>query len=246
MQTTVLQNLEVRCRKFTEQLQDMATELDEMRQQFQKQRFSVIVPSTSANEGLRERSVSEQTEAPSEDESVIGQLMVLPAKRKPIVRSLTEVRPDAYIFDNGQHIEYRYAEDDDTCDREQLDSISLSGMFIISDGIVYHYKKFVVGSRQHLEFVRQRTKSTESKTSNDSDDVSADDVAGLSLDILRNRALQRRRDSTGTTRRGSESGGNGKQHMHINLIELNYGFLICKNKLTCTLILIKINSLLSD
>ncbi|XP_023311043.1 transient receptor potential cation channel trpm isoform X3 [Anoplophora glabripennis] len=209
MQTTVLQNLEVRCRKFTEQLQDMATELDEMRQQFQKQRFGVIVPSTSATEGLRERSISEQTEAPSEEESVIGQLMVLPAKRKPIVRSLTEVRPDAYIFDNGQHIEYRFDEDDDTCEREHLDSISLSG------------------SRQHLEFVRQRTKSTDSKTSNDSDDVTADDVAGLSLDILRNRALQRRRDSTGTTRRGSESGGNGgrkRNHSDMSNPEIAINF----------------------
>lgn len=128
MQTTVLQNLEVRCRKFTEQLQDMATELDEMRQQFQKQRFGVVVPSTSVNERLQERSVSEQTEPPSEEESVIGQLLVMPTKRKPIVRSLTEVRPDAYIFDNGQHIEYRYEDDDEKCEREHLDSISISGM----------------------------------------------------------------------------------------------------------------------
>lgn len=70
---------------------------------------------------------------------------------------------------------------------------------------------FVSGSRQQLHFRRQRTKSTESKTSNESegasDDVlSADDVAGLSIDILKSRALQKRRDSSGTTRRGSESG----------------------------------------
>lgn len=78
-----------------------------------------------------------------------------------------------------------------------------------------------------MDFVRQRTKSTESKTSNDSDDVSVDDVAGLSLDILRNRAKQRRRDSTGTTRRGSESGGNGK-HMYIYSIKHNHESLTCK------------------
>lgn len=87
--------------------------------------------------------------------------------------------------------------------------------------------KSVVGSRQHLDFVRQRTKSTESKTSNDSDDVSVDDVAGLSLDILRNRAKQRRRDSTGTTRRGSESGGNGK-HENFSFFLHNYESLTCK------------------
>lgn len=69
------------------------------------------------------------------------------------------------------------------------------------------------GSRQQLNFKRQRTKSTESKTSNDSEGVSddvlsADDVAGLSIDILKSRAMQKRRDSsgTGTARRGSESG----------------------------------------
>lgn len=70
---------------------------------------------------------------------------------------------------------------------------------------------FRLGSRQQLHFRRQRTKSTESKTSNESegasDDVlSADDVAGLSIDILKSRAMQKRRDSSGTTRRGSESG----------------------------------------
>lgn len=120
MQTTVLQNLEVRCRKFTEQLQDMATELDDMRQHFQKHNLAAL-------EGLRQRTVSEQTEAPSEDDSVVGQLTAQPNRKRPIIRSLTEVRPDAYIFDNGQHIEYRYEEDEDGCDREHLDSVSISG-----------------------------------------------------------------------------------------------------------------------
>lgn len=44
-------------------------------------------------------------------------------RKRTIVRSLTEVRPDAYIFDNGQHIEYRYDEEEEDLD----DAISVSG-----------------------------------------------------------------------------------------------------------------------
>lgn len=80
--------------------------------------------------------MSEKSEVFSEDESsVIGQLLAAsqpPAKRKTIVRSLTEVRPDAYIFDNGQHIEYRYSEEEGNTaqdKKEQLDNISVAGMF---------------------------------------------------------------------------------------------------------------------
>ncbi|ERL88775.1 hypothetical protein D910_06157, partial [Dendroctonus ponderosae] len=197
VQTTVLQNLEVRCRKFTDQLTDITNEFDMLKQLVNRPpSFNVIAsqPALVAQDS-RERSVSEKSDVFSEDESsVIGQLLakVQPIKRKTIVRSLTEVRPDAYIFDNGQHIEYRFAEDEDQQGRhEQLDNIS------------------VAGSRSKLNLLRQRTKSTESKTSLDSDrnslEISADDIAALSLDILRARATQKRRDSD-SVRRGSESG----------------------------------------
>ncbi|KAL1512762.1 hypothetical protein ABEB36_002294 [Hypothenemus hampei] len=197
MQTTVLQNLEVRCRKFTEQLTDITNEFDILRQGLQRQTsVNLITPQpTLITQDSRERSVSEKSEVFSEDESsVIGQLLAAaqPGKKKTIVRSLTEVRPDAYIFDNGQHIEYRYSEDfDEEEKKEQLDNIS------------------VAGSRSRLNLARQRTKSTESRNSLESDrnsmDISADDVAALSLDILRTRAAQKRRDSD-SARRGSESG----------------------------------------
>lgn len=206
----MLQNLELRCRRFSDQLQDITNELDALRQLIVQQKLGAIGAS-SMSEGLKERTISEQTEM-SEEESVIGQLVVQPVRKKAIVRSLTEVRPDAYIFDNGQHIEYRYEEKEEERELEHLDSISIAGTILSAEAYSFFQSlPFVIGSRQQLNFKRQRTKSTESKTSNDSegasDDVlSADDVAGLSIDILKSRAMQKRRDSASTTRRGSESG----------------------------------------
>lgn len=129
VQTTVLQNLELRCRRFSDQLQDLTNELDALRQVIIQQKVpSGMMGASSMSEGLKERTISEQTEI-SEEESVIGQLVVQPIRKKTIVRSLTEVRPDAYIFDNGQHIEYRYEEkDEEGRELEQLDSISLAGI----------------------------------------------------------------------------------------------------------------------
>lgn len=89
-----------------------------------------MIGASSMSEGMKERTISEQTEL-SEEESVIGQLVVQPIRKKTIVRSLTEVRPDAYIFDNGQHIEYRYEEKEDERELEQLDSISVAGNVIL-------------------------------------------------------------------------------------------------------------------
>ncbi|KAG5896745.1 hypothetical protein JTB14_031725 [Gonioctena quinquepunctata] len=189
LQTTVLQNVDARSRKFTEQLQDLITEVGALRHMVlqQKQPVEVLIPQT-IHEGLRARTISEQSEL-SEDGTVVGQMVVQPKRRKTMIRSLTEVRPDAYIFDNGQHIEYRFADEDG----EAVEGDNFS----------------VTGSRQNVGMLRQRTKSTDSKTSVESDknsDISADDIAGLSIDILKNRALQKRRDSAGTARRGSESG----------------------------------------
>lgn len=73
--------------------------------------------------------------------------------------------------------------------------------------MINHLYVEILESHQPLVLSRQRTRSSDSKTSNDSGDVSADDLAALSLDLLRNRAAQRRKDSTG---RRSSDGGNGK------------------------------------
>lgn len=43
MQTTVLQNLEVRCRKFTEQLTDITNELETMKQVVHRQQSCNLI-----------------------------------------------------------------------------------------------------------------------------------------------------------------------------------------------------------
>lgn len=69
-------------------------------------------------------------------------------------------------------------------------------------------------SQEPLALERQRTRSTDSKTSNDSAEVSADDLGALSLEMLRSWA--RRKDSTGTIARRSSEGGNGKLEFFKN------------------------------
>ncbi|XP_044264338.1 transient receptor potential cation channel trpm isoform X2 [Tribolium madens] len=181
--TTALQNLELRCRRLVDQLQEVSTEMEKIRISIESQ-CSTTGPSFDAG-FIRERTVSEPTETLVEDIPTlkIGSSVT---KRKPIVRSLTEVRPDAYIFDNGQHIEYRYDEEEEC--NEEIDPLPKSE------------------SQQPVTFERQRTRSTDSKTSNDSAEVSADDLGALSLEVLRNWAIQKRKDSTGTGRRSSDGG----------------------------------------
>ncbi|XP_044264346.1 transient receptor potential cation channel trpm isoform X10 [Tribolium madens] len=188
--TTALQNLELRCRRLVDQLQEVSTEMEKIRISIESQ-CSTTGPSFDAG-FIRERTVSEPTETLVEDIPTlkIGSSVT---KRKPIVRSLTEVRPDAYIFDNGQHIEYRYDEEEEC--NEEIDPLPKSE------------------SQQPVTFERQRTRSTDSKTSNDSAEVSADDLGALSLEVLRNWAIQKRKDSTGTGRRSSD-GGNGQRRRH--------------------------------
>lgn len=126
LQTTVLQNLDVRTRRYTEQLEELVTDIEVLRRlMVQTQPFAADNVLTTQQQGMRERTISELSEL-SEENTIVGQLLPSqPARKKTIVRSLTEVRPDAYIFDNGQHIEYRYADDDD--DNEQMDNISMAG-----------------------------------------------------------------------------------------------------------------------
>lgn len=80
--------------------------------------------------------------------------------------------------------------------------------------------------------MRQRTKSTESKGSSDSDkkneDLIIDDLSGINLDALRSKvAPKSRRDSTGTIRRGSES-GNGKHLKNSQFNNRRFSILLLK------------------
>ncbi|XP_057664763.1 transient receptor potential cation channel trpm isoform X35 [Diorhabda carinulata] len=188
LQTTVLQNLDVRTRRYTEQIQDLIDDVDAVKQSIEQNQTDYPVRLSSS----RQRTISEQSEL-SEDNTIVGQT-VQSNRKKMVVRSLTEVRPDAYIFDNGQHIEYRYADEDE--ETEQLDNISVAGS--------------VQQQQQQPNLLRQRTRSTESKESSESDkkndEILIDDVARFNSEILKARATQKRRDSTGTIRRGSESG----------------------------------------
>ncbi|XP_068894200.1 transient receptor potential cation channel trpm isoform X14 [Tenebrio molitor] len=186
--TTALQNLEIRCRRLVEQLQDVSTDMEKIRTSVESQASTTAAAPTFDVTFVRERTISEPSEI-IPDDIPFTKTGPPATKRRPIVRSLTEVRPDAYIFDNGQHIEYRYDEEDEC--NEEVDAIPKSE------------------SQQPLTFERQRTKSTDSKTSNDSGEISADDLGALSLEVLRNWTIQKRKDSTGTGRRSSD-GGNGE------------------------------------
>lgn len=54
--------------------------------------------------------------------------------------------------------------------------------------------------------------------------MSADDIAGLSIDILKTRAMQKRRDSAGAGRRGSESGPGKSFAILYSRINLSLSF----------------------
>jgi transient receptor potential cation channel subfamily M protein 3 len=191
--TTALQNLEIRCRRLVEQLQDVSTDMEKIRTSVESQASTTAAAPTFDVTFVRERTISEPSEI-IPDDIPFTKTGPPATKRRPIVRSLTEVRPDAYIFDNGQHIEYRYDEEDEC--NEEVDAIPKSE------------------SQQPLTFERQRTKSTDSKTSNDSGEISADDLGALSLEVLRNWTIQKRKDSTGTGRRSSD-GGNGESESNL-------------------------------
>lgn len=78
----------------------------------------------------------------------------------------------------------------------------------------------ISASKQALNTERIRKKSSDSKTSIESVDkldsnfVSADDLAALSLDVLRSRVAQRRRDSA-SGRRNSDGNGNGEEMINF-------------------------------
>ncbi|XP_017773710.1 PREDICTED: transient receptor potential cation channel trpm isoform X3 [Nicrophorus vespilloides] len=184
-QGTLLQNIEFRSRKIGEAFNELA----EMMHRFLAAKRMSDDKQTLAPDrtGDRLRRSSERSDAPSDDSHGLLQ----PLRKRP-TRSLTEVRPDAYIFDDGAHYEVRtVAEESD----EHLESMSAAG------------------SRKEIHMMEQieRQRSSDSKTSVDSDrgDTEEDEYKvsqeTLTLESLKFRYAQRRRDSFGG-RRNSEGG----------------------------------------
>lgn len=114
--------MDFRIRKLSEQTQSLLGHLAVIHRLIASQSNMILPPLTLPTERLR--TTSEKSETASED----GHLTVQAVRRRPIVRSLTEVRPDAYIFDDGLHIEVEPVEEEDDRCSEHLDVISNLGM----------------------------------------------------------------------------------------------------------------------
>ncbi|XP_058838517.1 transient receptor potential cation channel trpm isoform X11 [Topomyia yanbarensis] len=155
--------------------------------------------------------------------------------KKKINRSLTEVRPDAYIFDDGMHFEVRTVPEENESDRSpekthttsQDRKLSIrseeSDMYLPPSKALSPAESAGLGSnptksKQPFLNVRQETTSTESKDTltpleNCDDrtligDESVEDIVDTNYDGLRQRvAAARRRNSSmpGAGRRNSES-----------------------------------------
>lgn len=121
-QTTSMQSVEFRLRKVEEASQDILSHLAVIHR-FMATRSNEELPPIPIEQD-RTRKTSEKSDVPSED----SHLSVQPLRRKP-VRSLTEVRPDAYIFDDGLHFEVRPVEEEDETS-EHMDAFSASGSYI--------------------------------------------------------------------------------------------------------------------
>lgn len=124
LQSSTLQNLDFRIRKLNEEQQNLMGHLAVIHRLLATQHSNLPPLSLSME---RMRTTSERSETHSED------MVTAPTRRRPIVRSLTEVRPDAYIFDDGLHIEVRPVQEEDEYS-EHLDVISnLGGKFLINN-----------------------------------------------------------------------------------------------------------------
>ncbi|XP_065168332.1 transient receptor potential cation channel trpm isoform X4 [Atheta coriaria] len=189
-QATSLQSLEFRLRKVEEVATDIMSHLGVIHR-FMATRQMSDEPPPPPIQVERLRHASERSEAAMSDESHMSTLQ--PTLRRKPTRSLTEVRPDAYIFDDGAHFEVRtVAEEDD----EHMDMDVMSA----------------AESRMELHLLDERQRSYESKTSLESErGIEADEehdklsAGALTLDPLKYRYANRRRDSFGG-RRNSEGG----------------------------------------
>lgn len=111
-QTTSMQSLEFRLRKVEESSQDILNHLAVIHRFMATRSSQTELPPPLIEATIKSpdrfRRTSERSDAPSDD----SHLSLQPMRRKP-VRSLTEVRPDAYILDDGRDIEVRTLEEED-------------------------------------------------------------------------------------------------------------------------------------
>lgn len=103
-----MQSLEFRVRKIEEIEERILSQLQVIHR-FMATQMAENLPDTIFETENRARKISERSETTSEAES---HLSVQPRRRKP-TRSLTEVRPDAYIFDDGLSFEVRTVPEQD-------------------------------------------------------------------------------------------------------------------------------------
>lgn len=114
--STAMQGFEVRFRRLQDDTQNIIEQLHEIQKILSG--GSATVPTIPEGGILRERTLSENTDGGVED-NLPNIFPPSLARKRMMIRSLTEVRPDAYIFDNGQHIEYRHTEEEEDAFNEQ-------------------------------------------------------------------------------------------------------------------------------
>lgn len=168
----------------------------------------------------------------SEPEPVTTLQVQAPNPRRKMNRSLTEVRPDAYIFDDGMHFEVRTVLEEDECrsqdsaekrDRKLSCQSEDSEIFPISTiptkltptEIVFKKPPPILNIRQDTTSTESRDTLTPLETSDDKTlvgDSAVDEVVEMTYDGLRQRASRRRNSSI--CRRNSET-------CSINMFDIN-------------------------
>ncbi|KAJ8980323.1 hypothetical protein NQ317_008031 [Molorchus minor] len=107
MQTTVLQNLEVRCRKFTEQIQEISNELDDFRQLIRKRYYS------EWDKGRFDEQIFADTDSKTSN---------VDKRKEPVTRSLSQI--DTNIFARNEGV---LDSSDETKAYQQLDNLLTHG-----------------------------------------------------------------------------------------------------------------------
>ncbi|KAJ8947843.1 hypothetical protein NQ318_009988 [Aromia moschata] len=120
MQTTVLQNLEVRCRKLTEQLQEVTNNLEDFCQLINTQAPENVYSIVETGKCEEPAGAQHSDRSPSEEDCFrMGEKL----NRKKLLLS-PEVKPNT-VFDNTEHIRYSYWGNSDGWRNRQLEDMSV-------------------------------------------------------------------------------------------------------------------------